>query len=190
MNGLSLVNLRQTTTGFHWKKMLVEVLYTYNQAGELWSPPTPSGDENYYNNDQFVHGWSYYGAGIGNPFICTQADTRAGLPADPGDYFINNRVVVFHYGFEGSLRKWNYILKTSYSLNYGTYGTSVVGHTLGKTRTLQEYGIFPETKQFSAYLDANRDLKNGLNIGFTGAVDSGQLYYNSFGLLVRVGKTF
>jgi hypothetical protein len=139
LNGISLVNLKQNITGFRWKKMLVEVFYTVNQAGELWSPATPSGDEDYYNNGQFVHGWSYYGAGIGNPFICTRAYTRAGLPADPSDYFINNRVVAFHYGFEGSLRKWNFIIKTSYSLNYGTYGTSVVGHTLGKIRTLPVY---------------------------------------------------
>lgn len=190
LNGLSLVNLRQTTTGFHWKKMLVEVLYTYNQAGEPWSPPTPSGDEDYYNNYQYVQGWSYKGIGIGNPFISTRADTRAGLPADPSDYFINNRVVAFHYGFEGSLQKWDFILKTSYSLNYGTYGTSVVGHTLGKIRTLPMYGIFSETKQFSAYFEANKELKKGLNFGFTGAFDVGELYYNSFGLLLRLSKSF
>jgi hypothetical protein len=190
LNGLSLVNMRQNITGFRWKKMLVEVFYTVNQAGELWSPPTPSGDEDYYNNYQYVQGWSYKGIAIGNPFISTRADTREGLPADPGDYFINNRVVVFHYGFEGSLRKWNFILKASYSLNYGTYGTSVVGHTLGKIRTLPIYGIFSETKQFSAYLDANKELKKGLNIGFTGAFDVGGLYYDSFGVLFRVGKSF
>jgi hypothetical protein len=30
-----------------------------------------------------------------------------------------------------------------------------------------------ETKQFSAYLEANKELKNGLNFGFTGAFDVG-----------------
>ena len=145
LNGLSLVNTRQTTTGFKWKKMLVEVLYSRNQAGEFWSPATPSGDEDYYNNSQFVQGWSYKGIGLGNPFLTTRAYTRAGLPADPSDYFINNRVVAFHYGFEGSFQKWDFTLKTSYSLNYGTFGTSEVGHTLGKIRTLPVYGIFSQT---------------------------------------------
>ena len=190
LNGLSLVNTKQTGTGFKWKKMLAEVLYSKNQAGELWSPVTPSGDEDYYNNSQFVQGWSYKGVGIGNPFLTTRAYTRTGLPADPSDYFINNRVVAFHYGFEGSFQKWDFTLKTSYSLNYGTFGTSEVGHTLGKIRTLPVYGIFTQTKQFSAYFNADKRLKKGVSIGFTGAVDAGQLYYNSFGLLVRVGKAF
>ena len=69
------------------------------------SPATPSGDENYYNNYQFAKGWSYKGIGLGNPFISPRANTREGLPADPGDYFINNRVVAVHLGFEGSVQK-------------------------------------------------------------------------------------
>jgi hypothetical protein len=36
--------------------------------------------------------------------------------------------------------------------------------------------IFPETKQFSAYLDTSRELTNGLNLEFTGAFDVGELY--------------
>jgi hypothetical protein len=65
---------------------------------------------------------------------------------------INNWVVAFHFGFEGSIQKWDFILKTSYSLNYGTFGTSRVGHMLGKIRTLPLNGIFSETKQLSTYL--------------------------------------
>jgi hypothetical protein len=80
------------------------------------------------------------------------------LPSDPFTYFINNRVAAFHFGYEGSVDKWNVSLKTSYSLNYETY------------RTL---GTFGEKKQFSTYLDANREL-----------------YYNSAGLVFRVGKSF
>jgi len=190
LNGLSLIKIRSTGNRFQWKKMLIEVLYTKNQAGELWSPPTPSGDENYYNNDQYAEGWSYKGVGIGNPFICPRAYTREGLPADPGDYFINNRVVALHFGFEGSVQKWSFILKTSYSLNYGTFGTSEVGHTLGKIRTLPVYGIFSETKQFSTFFEANKELKKDLNFGFTGAFDIGDLYYDSFGLLLRLSKSF
>ncbi len=153
-------------------------------------PRTNSGDENYYNNDQYIRGWSYKGLGIGNPFIADRTYTRVGLPSDPIDYFINNRVVAFHFGFEGSMQKWNFILKTSYSLNYGTFGTSEVGHTLGKIRTLPVYGIFSETKQLSTFLDINRELNRGVRIGFTGAVDVGELYYNSVGILFRVAKSF
>ena len=170
--------------------MLIEVLYTKNQALEFWSPPVPSGDENYYNNYQYIQGWSYKGIGLGTPFICSGTSTREGLPIDPNDYFINNRVIAFHFGYEGSIQKWDFVLKSSYSLNYGTFGTSEVGHTLGKTRTLPRYGIFSETKQLSAYFEANKELKNGLNFGFTGAFDIGDLYYDSFGLLLRLSKSF
>lgn len=190
LNGLSLTNINHSQKGFHWRKILVEVLYTKNQAGEFWSPRTNSGDENYYNNDQYITGWSYKGLGIGNPFIADRSYTRIDLPSDPIDYFISNRVVAFHFGFEGSLQKWNFILKTSYSLNYGTFGTSEVGHTIGKIRTLPVYGIFNETKQLSTYLDINRELKRGVRIGFTGAFDVGELYYNSMGILFRVAKSF
>ena len=190
LNGLSLVNTGQTGNKFHWRKMLVEVFYTKNQAGELWSPLTPSGDEDYYNNYQYIDGWSYRSVGIGNPSICTRAFTREGLPADPGDHFINNRVVAFHFGFEGSLQKWDFILKTSYSLNYGTFGTSEVGHTLGKDRTLPRYGIFSETKQLSTYFEADREFNKGLNFGFVGAFDTGELYYNSFGFQLRFSQSF
>lgn len=191
LNGISLVNTGHNNAKiFNWKKVLVELFYTKNQAGELWSPVTPSGDENYYNNDQYPCGYSYRGLGIGNPFICTSAYTREGLPADPDDYFLNNRVIVIHIGFEGSVEKSEIILKASYSINYGTFGTSEVGHTVGGKRTLPKYGIFPETRQFSAYLEGNRQLKNGLNVGLRFAFDKGELYYNSFGLLIGLSRTF
>jgi hypothetical protein len=175
LNGLSLVNRRYTCKGFQWRKILVEVFYTKSQGGETWSVPRPSGAEDYYNNWQYIQGWSYKGIGIGNPFISSPVFIREGLSSDPFTYFINNRLVVFHFGYEGSVQKWNFILKTSYSLNYGTYRTS---------------GIFSETKQFSAYLDASKELKNGLNVGFTGAFDVGGLYYNSVGVLFNVSKSF
>jgi hypothetical protein len=127
---------------------------------------------------------------VWTPFVCSITSTRGGLPSDPGDYFINNRVIAFHFDYEGSIQKWDFILKISYSMNYGTIGNSEVGHTLGKDRTLTMYGIFSETKQFSAYFEANKELKKGLNFGFTGTFDVGELYYNSFGLLFRLFKSF
>jgi len=190
LNGISLENIAFDNKGFQWKKVLVELFYTKNQAGELWSPPTKSGDENYYNNYQYVEGWSYKDFGIGNPFICTRTYTREGLPADPNEYYINNRVVVMHLGFEGSVNKWDFVIKSSYSLNYGTFGTSEVGHTTGKIRTLPLYGIFSEIRQFSGYLEAERSLNNGMHFGFVSAIDTGKLYYDSFGLQFRVSKSF
>jgi hypothetical protein len=182
LNGFSLENRLVGSGNFHWKKMLVEILYTKNQAGEPWSPHTKSGDEEYFNHYQYLQGWSYLGSGIGNPFITPRTLARQGLPFDTKEFFINNRVIAFHYGLEGSMKRWNFLLKTSYSVNYGTYNTSIEKNT--------NYGIFGEKKQFSAFFETNKELKNGLNIGFTGAFDVGELYYNSMGALFCVSKTF
>lgn len=191
LSGLSLTN-RQTTKDhlFKWKKILLEFFYSKNQAGEYWSPYTPSGDENYYNNDTYIDGWSYKGVGIGNSLIGTRYGIRDGLPVDPGDYFINNRVVALHFGVEGSLKNWDFILKTSYSLNYGTYGTSKEGHSLGDIHYPPLYGIFPKTKQFSSFLKATKQFNRSLKLAVTGAFDAGDLYYNSFGIQLGLSKSF
>jgi hypothetical protein len=188
LNGLSLENLNNSLMGFHWRKILFEVLYTKSQGGESWSEPRSTGPEDYYNNWQYILGWSYKGLGIGNPFITSRAYTREGLPSDPGYYFINNRVIAFHSGYEAVLQNWDFILKASYSLNYGTYWTSEEGYTVGGITTPPMYGVFNETRQFSAYIGASRELNNGLNIGFTGAVDVGELFYDAFGVMFNVRK--
>jgi hypothetical protein len=175
LNGFSLVNKHHSTKSFQWKKIFFEVLYTKSQGGESWSVPGPSGRENYYNHYQYLQGWSYQEIGIGNPFISQRTYTREGLPSTPFEYFINNRLVAFHFGYGGSVHAWDFILETSYSLNYGAYRT---------------INLFPEIKQFSMFLDAHKELKKGLNIEFAGAFDVGELYYDSVGILVRVGKSF
>ena len=175
LNGLSLINNHFSQKGFQWRKILVEVFYTKSQGGETWSVPRPSGAENYYNHYQYMQGWSYMGIGIGNPFICPRAYTLDGLPSDPNQYFINNRVIAFHFGYQGSIQKWEFVLKTSYSMNYGTYLT---------------IDLFKETKQLSTYFEANKELRNGLNFGIITAFDAGDLYYNSFGLFLRFSKSF
>lgn len=190
LNGLSIENKKIRYRGFQWKKMLVEFFYSKNQAGEFWSPETPSGDEDYYNNYQYTQGWSYKGIGIGNPLIGTRDYIKEDLPANPVDYFINNRVIALHFGFEGAVKDWQFELKSSYSWNYGTYGTSEVGHTFGKIRTMPEYGTFEETKQFSGYLKSFKSFDNGLNIGLITAFDVGDLYNDSFGMLVTFTKHF
>jgi hypothetical protein len=168
----------------------LEFFYSKNQAGELWSPYTPSGDENYYNSDVYVDGWSYKGLSLGNPLINTRDWTRDGLPADPHDYFINNRIIAMHLGIQCSVKKWDFILKSSFSINYGTFGTNEAGHSLGSVHTPPKYGIFTKTKQLSNYVEANKELKRHFTIGIVSAFDIGDLYYNSFGLQLKLLKSF
>ena len=113
--------------------------------------------------------------GIGSPFVTPRGYAKEGLPYRTNQFFINNRVFVFHFGYEGSIKELNFILKTSYSLNYGTY------------RTINS---FPETKQLSTYFEANKELRNGLDLGIIFAFDTGDLFNDSFGLFLKASKSF
>lgn len=189
LNGISLENTQVTSKPAILKKLLLEFLYTKNQAGESWSPPTPSSYENYYNHYQYINGWSYKGIGLGTPFISTRTDTRVELPSYPQEYFINNRVIALHIGCEGFVKSLNYILKASWSKNYGTYHTTDEEQSTGIANP-GAYGIFGVKEQYSAYLECNRGFKNGLSLGCLSAFDFGRLYYNSFGFFFSISKSF
>jgi hypothetical protein len=190
LNGFSLENHNQNSDKiFKWKKFLFEFLYTKNQGGRPWAPVTPTPYENYYNHYAYIEGWSYKGDGLGNPFITPGIMARKDLPSWPGEYFINNRVRLFHIGLEGSVQKWDYILKASKSDNYGTYGTSDEEQSTD-LRNPGSRGIFGKKEQFSFYYAGNRKLQKGFTIGFETAFDSGELLDNSFGFFVNVSKTF
>lgn len=190
INGLSLTNTSKSSHLFKWHKVLFEFVYTVDQAGYFDSTESKSGDEDYYNNSMYLQGWSYKGLNVGNPLITDRRYARNTLVTDPDDYFINNRVRAFHLGFEGSVSTLNILLKLTYSNNYGTYGTSPEGHSLGGHHSAPKYGLFGQVNQFSGYLEANKSLAHGYNLGLAVAGDDGGLYYNSLGLLVKLKRFF
>jgi len=192
LNGITLENkvYQNSSATFQWKKLLFEFLYTKNQAGESWSKPTNSGDEDYYNNYYYRKGWSYYGLGLGTPFITPKHLAKKGQASFSNDYFINNRVVAFHGGAEGSIADIEVVTKLSFSQNYGTFGTSPEGHSTGTIRNPNTTNLFKKVNQFSAYVEANKSLNNGLKLGIMGAIDEGRLLDNSIGLGVKLSKSF
>ncbi|MRS04937.1 hypothetical protein EG832_17240, partial [bacterium] len=189
LNGLSLENLHRNGTPGIWNKFLIEFLYTKNQAGLPDSPEYGSPYEPYYNHGQYITGWSYLGSGLGSAFIRTREYIRENLPSHPEEYFINNRVMVLHFGCEGTVRNMSYIFKASWSSNYGTYRTTDEDQSTDIPNP-GEYGIFGKQEQFSSYLGVNRIFMNGLELGLVGAFDSGSLYYNSFGMFLRASYSF
>lgn len=191
LNGISLLNTsnHQDEGGFQWHKVLFEVFYSKDQAGYPNSIPTKSGDENYYNNNEYYWGWSYKGVGMGSPFATPYTSTRTDLPNDKPDYFNNNRVVALYAGLDASLDDFHFIGKASYSFNYGTFGTSIWGHSRGSTFYPPRYGIWKEVRQFSGYLEVARDLDNGWQVGCVAALDKGDLFYNSGGFILKLKKT-
>ncbi len=172
LTGLSLIRKQNSGKVFRWGKLTFEILCTKNLAGIRGE----SEIQDYYNNYQYTEGWSYNGFGLGTPFISQKSLTREGLPSE-GNYFINNRVLAFHFGSEGSISSLNYIIKVSYSKNYGTFKTSEV------------YKTFKETDQLSTFLEVEKELKNGMNVGCLAGFDAGNLYDNSLGFLIRLSKT-
>ncbi len=189
LNGISIENRPDSTRFFKWKKFVIEFLYTKNQAGEPWSPPTPSPYENYYNHYQYVEGWSYQGIGLGTPFITARPYVRDNLPSYSRQYFTNNRVMAFHFGFSGAIQKWDYFLKLSWSINYGTYFTTDQEQTTDIPNP-GSYGIFGEQKQLSALFECKRLIKNGFAIGTLMAFDIGKLLNNSGGIFLNITKSF
>jgi hypothetical protein len=188
LNGISITN-KSGNGKVQWNKLLLEFLYTKNQAGETWSPKTTSPYENYYNNGYYPFGWSYKGLCLGNPLISPRQSIRDELPKSPL-YFSNNRVIALHVGFELTLFNWNVLSKLSYSRNYGVYLTSPDGKIYNGPNTEALYGIFPEVNQFSGYLEVGKKLNNGIHLGFIAALDQGELLYNSFGIMAKIAKYF
>jgi hypothetical protein len=189
LNGISLQNLHRDGKQGLWDKILLEFLYTKNQAGEPWSPESGSPYEPYYNHGQYITGWSYLASGLGTSFIGTRDYLRENLPAHPEEYFINNRVMALHFGCEGSVSNFSYMFKASWSKNYGTYRTTDEEQSTAIINP-GEYGIFGEQEQISTYLGINRIYSNGLLLGIIGAFDYGNLYYNSFGMFLKASYSF
>ncbi len=189
LNGISLENLGQPKDKFYLHKVVLELLYTKNQAGRPWSPSTASFYEGYYNHGQYLTGWSFHGKSLGNPFISTRENVRDELPSAPQQFFVNNRVLVLHMGMEGYLGDLNYLLKVSWSSNIGTYWTSEEEQSTNISDP-GAYGVFNEQRQLSAYIELNKQLNNGLKFAVIGAYDEGMLLNNSLAAFIKVSYNF
>jgi len=193
LNGISITNRGAKTDKLvHWDKVLLEVLATKNQGGQVWNRFTPSGAENYYNSYIYERGWSYLNTGLGNPLISNQEDVKQKYSDLPGGYFINNRVVAIHAGFVGSVKNWHIITRSTYSWNYGTYSTSGVPYRIpfGRIAEPEESEKFGSVKQFSTNFSASKELNQNKYCGVDLAVDLGGLFNPTLGLRVKYGVKF
>ncbi|ASU33338.1 capsule assembly Wzi family protein [Mucilaginibacter xinganensis] len=192
LNGISLVNNMPKSGSFYWKKLVFEFLYTKNQAGYPSSKATKSGEEDYYNNYEYVQGWSYKGLGLGTPFITPAYYARQKFAPIDRQFFTNNRVSAVHLAAEVSAFNWSYTGKVSYSQNYGTYanGSEVYRVPGGQLAFPSAPVPFVTVHQTSLYLESSRPLKNNYTIGYEIGYDRGGLLYNSFGLILKVSKSF
>lgn len=189
LNGISISNYRQNYKAFYLKKVVFEFLYTKSQGGQPGAKQTPTSFEQYYNNFQYIDGWSYNGVGFGTPFITPKIYLQKNLPVNSYTYFGNNRVIAYHIGLSGSIYKWDYQIKLSYSRNFGTYWTTDEEQSTGIVNP-GAIGIFGKQQQFSSYFDFKRDLTNNFTIGWRCAFDIGNLLDNSFASYITASKSF
>src|SRR5690606_16239703 len=190
LNGLTVENLKYRkgdSNDWAWKKITMEFFYSKDQAGYPWSKTTASGDEDYYNNAYYIEGWSYKGMGMGNPLVIPAIDAKDGQVSNPLKYFISNRVSALHVGTELGVLGTNISLKATYARHHGNFSTSQWGGSLGKNFH-EPYGLFVPVNQFSTYLNANRNLKQGYSLRVVFAADYGKMLNNSVGGYVSFAK--
>jgi len=120
-----LYGLQVNPKNFSWiDKIVVEYLNTTNQSGPVHFiaydhdryPGYGGGADNYYNNEIYFQGVSYFGRNLGAPLVLSTEYNRNGRI----DYS-NTRLRAYHLGISGLLSKQiAYRLLTTSSANFGT----------------------------------------------------------------------
>jgi Cu2+-exporting ATPase len=161
------------------KKIVLESLNTTNQGGPLHFLDYPDngchyrggGNDDYYNHDYYISGWSYYGRALGNPLL-----TSPEYNDDGSLHFKNNRLKAIHLGMNGALASdFSYRLLFTHT------------HAWGRM-----YAPFLERKNnFSSLLECQYESPKwqGWKIGVQLALDRGNLYGNNWGGAVKISKS-
>ncbi|MDH6357672.1 capsule assembly Wzi family protein [Parabacteroides sp. PF5-9] len=110
---------------FSWiRKVVLEYLMTKDQSGPLHYlyfdhdryPGRGGGADNYYNNEEYTTGHTYFNRSIGSPLIVSPEYNSNRFPG-----FENNRVKDWHIGLEGDLsRQLSYRLLCTVMNGWGT----------------------------------------------------------------------
>lgn len=108
-----------------WISAIVwEGMSTYDQTGPIlydgvggsFGDLQMSGNDNYYNNGEYL-GWQYYGATLGHPFLYGPQYNATG-----SNKIVSSRVKMQHIGISGSpTSEWEWSVLLSFSRQWGTY---------------------------------------------------------------------
>ena len=157
------------------QKIVLEWLNTTNQGGDIFDfVMGVFGRDNYFNHYVYSQGWSYKGQIIGTPFIPAQADVKSSLKPIKNMITNNNRVRMIHLAAAGWLDDWQWIVKTSFSVNYGLY----------------DYPYPRRQNQLSSLIQFQKELGwlRGIDWSTSLAFDVGTLYDPSLGLQIGLRK--
>ncbi|MGA0557758.1 capsule assembly Wzi family protein [Larkinella sp. VNQ87] len=194
-SGVALVNLpdglyglklkRRATESspfFQLNQVLFEYLTTMSQSGSTLDIGSRlyEGIDDYFNNFQYLNGWTYQNQILGTPFISRRQDVKTDWQNRPGTHtlaIVNNRVQLLHLGLAGVFSSGVQIQsKLSLSRNYGIF-RSPFGQTV---------------RQFSGSVWLTWPLTwlGGSELQTAIALDQGRLYTNSVGGWISLRKTW
>ncbi|WP_460995033.1 capsule assembly Wzi family protein [Spirosoma harenae] len=197
-SGVAFQNMPDGLYGIRWKnkkanesgsfrvmQVTAEFLTTLDQTGFNFDIGSRlyNGADDYFNNYQYVDGWTHRQRIIGTPFMTRWLDSREDLHNLKGGFknsgllmISNNRVQVGHLGLLGEWRSGPQLRALfSFSQNYGRPIT-----------------IDPRTprSQFSGLVDFNLPVQwlGGTQLGLAVAMDQGQWLTNNIGGWFRIRK--
>ncbi|MCE6992602.1 capsule assembly Wzi family protein [Dyadobacter sp. CY323] len=172
LNGVSFTMKNGEGKVFSLDKLTLELLYTKSQGGSVVDSTHIRGKDDYFNNAQVRDGWSYFGRGLGTPFIT--AGTENNWPGYADFFTNNNRVWVIHTGMIGRLNDATWTTKLSLSSNQGTYDQPLPG----------------KIYQFSGIVELSKPVRwfSGSTLKGAISLDQGKLFDNAFGAMLSIRK--
>ncbi len=189
-SGMVFENYRDMLLGIQYKSsqkkllsnVVFEYIYTKNQTGPIHFNimmdeahsdlrSKGNGNDNYYNNVDYIQGRSYYGRTLGTPlFLSPEFNHNGSLE------FKSSRIISFHLGMEGYfMQNFGYRLLATTGQTWGRYYVPYISVRDGFTSNLDLMYSYPHIKGL--------DFK--LSLGFnTGDFFDG----NTFGAGITVTK--
>lgn len=194
-SGVALVNLPDGLYGFRLKRrptgpahsfqfnqVLFEYLTTMSQSGSTLEIGSRlyEGIDDYFNNFQYLNGWTHQNRVLGTPFISRRQDVKPEWQNRPGKYtlsIVNNRVQLFHLGLSGIFPSGVRVQsRFSLSRNYGIFRNP--------------FGQLVHQFSGSVWLTWPLAWLGGSELQTAIAFDQGNLYKNALGGWVSLRKNW
>ncbi|OZI08020.1 hypothetical protein BWI93_11480 [Siphonobacter sp. BAB-5385] len=189
MSGVVFGNLPDGIYGVRWKnnrkiegfgllQITAEYFTSMDQSGDKY----PKGNDDYFNNVQYLNGWTNEKRSIGTPFFTRWMDASYKWQNIRGPFnhfstFNNNKIQLFHLGLLGKISSLTtFQTKLSYSKNYG--------------RPYSKDPIKGGANQFSGIASISTQTKILTNTEWVLSVslDRGQWLPNSLGAMLTMRK--
>ncbi|WP_266363373.1 capsule assembly Wzi family protein [Tellurirhabdus rosea] len=123
--GLRLQSRRFSARKFTLRHVMLEYLHTLDQTGPELNIGSRlyEGRDDYFNNDQYMSGWTNQRRTLGTPFLTPRDEVRPELLTVRGvpRFVVNNRVRALYAGLAGTVFGLPFESRLAYSQNFGQY---------------------------------------------------------------------